>query len=649
MNHHRIELLNDFLQARAIEEKMLIYLRQGKISKWFSSFGQEALSVAATHALQKDEYICTMHRNLGVFVARGLPLERLFAQFQGKLEGYTKGRDRSFHFGDKEHHIVGMISHLGAQLGLACGLALKEKLSNSGKCVLAFTGDGATSQGDFHEAMNVAAVWKLPVVFVVERNYWGLSTPEHEQFVFDSFTSKGPAYGMEARSFDANDLANASKYFTEAAEFAREQQQPILLEARTFRIRGHEEASGTKYYPEGMIEEAMKSEPMKRIEARLQDWGLEASELAQRMEECKKNVDVAFHKALEGTAPSYDKEELQQDLFAPAQELKVQPLETTEMRLIDAIHDGLNESMKLWPELVLMGQDIADYGGVFKATDGMVETYGKERVRNTPLCESAIVGSALGYAIAGGKAMMEMQFSDFVTTGFNQIVNNLAKMHWRWGQSVDVVIRMPTGAGVAAGPYHSQSTEAWFTHVPGLKVVYPAWPSEAKALLMQSFADPNPVLFFEHKALYRTLKEEVELGASALPLGKAKMECQGEELTIITYGMGVHWALESITNLSLEGRVACMNLRTLVPLDYDAIADQVKKTGKVLILQEDISVGGYGEHISTWIASECFEHLDGPIRLVASDPIPVPFSAELEQGYLASSKLESALKELLEY
>ena len=650
MNHHHSEqLLNDFLQARAIEEKMLIYLRQGKISKWFSSYGQEALSVAATHALFEDEYICTMHRNLGVFVARQLPLERLFAQFQGKLEGYTKGRDRSFHFGAKEHHIVGMISHLGAQLGLACGLALREKLQNTGKCVLAFTGDGATSQGDFHEALNVAAVWDLPVVFVVERNYWGLSTPEHEQFIFESFTDKGPAYGMEARSFDANDLANAAQHFQQAAGFAREHSKPILLEARTFRIRGHEEASGTKYYPEGMIKEAMKTEPMARIQADLTSWGLDETELATRMEARKMKVDEAFHTALEGTDPTYDHNKLLTDLFAPASALEHRGTGSIEMRLIDAIHDGLNEAMKLWPELVLMGQDIGAYGGVFKATDGMLASYGSQRVRNTPLCESAIVGASLGYAIAGGKAMMEMQFSDFVTTGFNQIVNNLAKLHWRWGQSVDVVIRMPTGAGVAAGPYHSQSTEAWFTHVPGLKVVYPAWPSEAKALLLQSLADPNPVMFFEHKALYRTLKENVQQGVTALPLGKAKTECDGTELTVVTYGMGVHWALDAIDRLNLHGKVECINLRTLVPLDIHAIKQSIAKTGKVLILQEDIAVGGFGEHISSLIVSDCFEYLDGPVRLVASDATPVPFSAELEQGYLASSKLDNEIQYLLEY
>ena len=648
--NHRATLLDDFLKSRAIEEKMLIYLRQGKISKWFSSFGQEALSVAATHALDSEEFICTMHRNLGVFVSRDLPLERLFGQFQGKASGFTKGRDRSFHFGSMEHHIVGMISHLGAQLGLACGLALREKLTGTGRCVLAFTGDGATSQGDFHEALNVAAVWDLPVVFVVERNYWGLSTPEHEQFVFDSFLQKGPAYGMEARSFDANDLAVAAQEFARAASYARDMSKPILLEANTFRVRGHEEASGTKYYPDGMIDRAMEQEPMARIRADLGAWGLTESVLEEKMNGFKAQVDQAFHAALAADELVYNREESLQDVYARSTELpSSQGTGVREMRLIDAIHDGLRESLIQWPELVYMGQDIGAYGGVFKATDGMAEEFGPERVRNTPLCESAIVGTAMGWGISGGKSMMEMQFSDFVSTGFNQIVNNVAKLHWRWGQSVDTVIRMPTGAGVAAGPFHSQSTEAWFTRVPGLKVVYPSRPAEAKGLLMSSLHDPNPVLFFEHKALYRTLKEEVPEGAYFEPLSQAHVEQSGNDLTVITYGMGVHWALEACGRLEIASQVEVINLRTLVPLDLQALVESVRKTGKVLVLQEDISIGGFGEHIATKLGQECFTSLDAPIRLVSSDPTAIPFAAGLEQGFLASAKLDEALLELLEY
>ena len=644
---HDRQFLEHFILTRAIEEKMLIYLRQGKISKWFASYGQEALSVAATHALAKDEFMCTMHRNLGAFVARDIPLERLFAQFQGKAEGFTKGRDRSFHFGSMEHHIVGMISHLGAQLGVACGLALREKLQGTGKCVLAFTGDGATSQGDFHEALNVAAVWSLPVVFVVERNYWGLSTPEHQQFIFESFEQKGPGYGMKTMSFNANDLAEAKEHFSQATDYARQEGKPILLEANTFRLRGHEEASGTKYYPEGMIEAQEKKEPMALLRAAPEQWGITEDWIDEALDKAKKAVDVAFHAALELPDVSYDQKESLRDVYAPSQTLLDNPTGTRELRFIDAIHDALGEAMRQWPELVLMGQDIADYGGVFKATEGYTEEFGEARVRNTPLCESAIVGTSMGYAIAGGKSMMEMQFADFVTTGFNQIVNNLAKLHWRWGQHVDVVVRMPTGAGVAAGPYHSQSTEAWFTHVPGLKVVYPAYPAEAKALLLASFNDPNPIMFFEHKALYRTVKEEVPSGITSLDLGKAHTQLEGSDLTIVTYGMGVHWAMELAERH--QSSIEVINLRTLVPLDFEAIRSSIARTSRVIVLQEDVSVGGYGEHIASRIARECFELLDAPVELVSSDATPVPFAATLEDGYLASARLEEVVNRTLSY
>jgi 2-oxoisovalerate dehydrogenase E1 component len=641
------QILQDFILTRAIEEKMLIYLRQGKISKWFASYGQEALSVAAAHSLSKDEFMCTMHRNLGAFVAREVPLKRLFAQFQGKAEGFTKGRDRSFHFGSMEHHIVGMISHLGAQLGVACGLALREKLQETGKCVLAFTGDGATSQGDFHEALNVAAVWSLPVVFVVERNYWGLSTPEHQQFNFQSFEQKGPAYGMKTMSFNANDLKEATDHFASAAEYARSEGKPILLEAITFRLRGHEEASGTKYYPEGMIAEMEKKEPMTLLRAHSQGWGVTEAWIDEELVRAKKMVDKAFHVALELPDLEYDRTASLEDVYASSTALASSANGSRALRFIDAIHDALGEAMRKWPELVLMGQDIADYGGVFKATEGYTEEFGEARVRNTPLCESAIVGTAMGYAIAGGKAMMEMQFADFVTTGFNQIVNNLAKLHWRWGQHVDVVVRMPTGAGVAAGPYHSQSTEAWFTHVPGLKVVYPAYPAEAKALLLASFNDPNPVMFFEHKALYRTVKEEVPAGITYLDLGKAHVQHAGSDLTIITYGMGVHWAMDLAKRS--DANIEVVNLRTLVPLDFETIQNSIAKTNRVVVLQEDIAVGGYGEHIASRIARECFELLDAPVELVSSDATPIPFAAGLEKGFLASARLEEVVNRTVKY
>lgn len=646
-----LRLYRHLLRPRMIEEKMLVALRQGRISKWFSSFGQEAVSVGTALAMQPDETILTMHRNLGVFTAREVPLFRLFSQFQGKLTGFTKGRDRSFHFGSKEHHIVGMISHLGPQLGVADGIALSHKLKKEKKATLVYTGDGGASEGDFHEALNVASVWGLPVLFVVENNQWGLSTPSREQFNFDSFLVKGPAYGMEAHSIDGNNILDVYRKAKELTESMRENPRPVLLECKTFRVRGHEEASGTKYYPEGLIDAWSERDPVDAFGAFLEKkkW-LSADERESWKQEEKEAIQQALEDALLEPEPLWDEAAERADLFAPSPAAQAPAPNSTskEMRLIDAISDGLRESMRRHPELVLMGQDIGAYGGVFKVTDGFVDEFGAERVRNTPLCEAAILGAGLGLSVRGMKAMVEMQFSDFVTEGFTQIVNNLAKIHWRWGQQADVVVRMPTGAGVAAGPFHSQSTEAWFAHTPGLKVVYPAFPADAKGLLCAAFDDPNPVLFFEHKALYRSLSQSVPEGYYSLPLGEAAVLREGQQATVITYGMGVHWALE-VANKRPEWDLEIIDLRTIQPLDWNTLEKSAQKTGRVLVLQEDVLFGGVASDIAAYINEQCFAHLDAPVVRVASADTPIPFAASLEKGFLASSKFENSLEKLINF
>ena len=646
-----LHLYRHLLRPRMIEEKMLVALRQGRISKWFSSYGQEAVSVGTALAMQPDETILTMHRNLGVFTAREVPLFRLFSQFQGKLTGFTKGRDRSFHFGSKEHHIVGMISHLGPQLGVADGIALSHKLKKEKKATLVFTGDGGASEGDFHEALNVASVWGLPVLFVVENNQWGLSTPSREQFNFDSFLVKGPAYGMEAHSIDGNNILDVYRKAKELTESMRENPRPVLLECKTFRVRGHEEASGTKYYPEGLIDAWSERDPVDAFGAFLEKkkW-LSAEERETWKQEEKEAIQQALEDALREPEPLWDEAAERADLFAPSPAAHASAPNSTskEMRLIDAISDGMRESMRRHPELVLMGQDIGAYGGVFKVTDGFVDEFGAERVRNTPLCEAAILGAGLGLSVRGMKAMVEMQFSDFVTEGFTQIVNNLAKIHWRWGQQADVVVRMPTGAGVAAGPFHSQSTEAWFAHTPGLKVVYPAFPADAKGLLCAAFDDPNPVLFFEHKALYRSLSQSVPEGYYSLPLGEAAVLREGKQATVITYGMGVHWALE-VANKRPEWDLEIIDLRTIQPLDWKTLEKSAQKTGRVLVLQEDVLFGGVASDIAAHINEHCFELLDAPVVRVASADTPIPFAASLEKGFLASSKFENSLEKLIDF
>lgn len=649
-NEVLLHLYKEILKPRMIEEKMLILLRQGKISKWFSGIGQEAISVGCAQALKEDEFILPMHRNLGVFTSRKVPLEKLFAQFQGKRSGFTKGRDRSFHFGSVEHHIVGMISHLGPQLGIAGGIALAHKLQKQNKVCLVFSGDGGASEGDFHEALNVAAVWNLPVIFVIENNGYGLSTPSDEQFKFKNFIDKGPGYGMETKLIPGNNVLEVYHEISKLAESIREKPRPILAECLTFRMRGHEEASGTKYVPQELFDKWEKKDPPKSYEQFLLSKGILNEELiAQYRKEIQQEIDKGLQSAFSEEEVTYHKEEEQADLFREFDKPPTPPgEEKTEMRLVDAVKDGLHHAMKKHDNLVLMGQDIAEYGGVFKVTEGFVKEFGKDRVRNTPLCESAIIGAGLGLSVCHHKAMVEMQFADFVSCGFNQIVNNLAKIHYRWGQHADVVVRMPTGAGVGAGPFHSQSNEAWFFHTPGLKIAYPAFPEDAKGLLTRAFEDPNPVLFFEHKALYRSLKGEVPKGYYSLPFGKARRVLEGGEVSIITYGMGVHWALayaKENPNVSMD----LIDLRTLAPLDWNAVFDSVERTGKVLVLHEDTLIGGIGGEIAAQINEQCFEYLDAPVTRVASADTPVPFASNLEKGFLGSYVLTEKLNRLLEY
>lgn len=645
-----LQLYYQLLKPRMIEEKMLLLLRQGKISKWFSGMGQEAISVGTALAMDKEEYILPMHRNLGIFTGRDIPLSRLFAQFQGKMSGFTKGRDRSFHFGAKDYNIVGMISHLGPQMGVADGIALGNLLKKNNKVTAVFTGDGGASEGDFHESINVAAVWDLPVIFIIENNHWGLSTPSSEQFRCKQFIDKAIGYGIEGVQIDGNNILEVYDAVLTLREKVQKKNRPYILECMTFRMRGHEEASGTKYYPEGIQEEWAKQDPLINYESYLLEQKvLDEQKIADYRKKIKTEIEEGLKIAFDEPTIKPNTETEYSDLFKKS-EVKIQPAsgKISSLRLIDAISTGLKQAMQKHPNLVLMGQDIAEYGGVFKVTEGFVSEFGKERVRNTPLCESAIIGAGLGLSINGYKAMVEMQFADFVTCGFNQIVNNLAKSHWRWGQNADVVVRMPTGAGVAAGPFHSQSNEAWFFHVPGLKIVYPAFPADAKGLLTAAIEDPNPVLFFEHKALYRSISGEVPDDYYTTEIGKANLVRTGNDVSIITYGYGVHWALETLDkNTSIKADL--LDLRTLIPFDKEAILETVKKTGKVIILHEDTLIGGIGAELSAFINENCFEYLDAPVIRSASLDTPIPFVSELEQNFLPKARFEKQLLELVNY
>lgn len=645
-----LHLYYHLVKPRLIEEKMLLLLRQGKVSKWFSGIGQEGIAVGSTLALLPDEFIFTLHRNLGVFTAREMPLDRLFCQWQGKVGGYTKGRDRSFHFGSMEHHIVGMISHLGPQLSVAAGVGLAHKLAGEGRVSLAFTGEGGTSEGEFHEALNTAAVWQLPVIFLIENNGYGLSTPTNEQYRCETLADRGIGYGMRSVIIDGNNLLEVYHTISELAAQLRKKPEPVLVECRTFRMRGHEEASGTKYVPKELFETWAKRDPLSNYE----EWLLEEGILTEVQKEktrkkIKQEIEAALKIGFEAPAVSSSEEEEMADVYAPWTQEVALPAsdQSTERRFIDAVSDGLRQAMRRHDNLVLMGQDIADYGGVFKITDGFVGEFGKGRVRNTPICESAIVGIGLGLSLKGYKAMVEMQFADFVSCSITQIVNNLAKLHYRWGQPANVVVRMPTGAGTGAGPFHSQSNEAWFTHTPGLKVIYPATPYDAKGLLLASFEDPNPVMYFEHKALYRSISEVVPDNYYTVEIGKARIAREGKALSIITYGMGVHWAQQATETLGIDAEI--IDLRTLVPVDYEAIRTTVMKTNRALVLYEDTLFGGYGSELAAYIAEHLFEHLDAPVMRVAGLDTPIPFAGPLEKIFLPTHRLQQQLERLVAY
>lgn len=645
-------LYKSLLLPRLIEEKMLNLLRQNKLSKWFSGIGQEAVAVGVTSVTQSQDYILPMHRNLGVFTTRKVPFYPLFCQLFGREDGFTNGRDRSFHFGNLDYNIIGMISHLAAMIPVADGLALASKIKKNDSVTFSFCGDGATSEGDFHEALNLAAVWKLPVVFIIENNGYGLSTPSKEQFACKKLSDRAKGYGMHGFHIDGNNIFEVMETVEKARNLALNG-EPVLIEAKTFRMRGHEEASGTQYVPDILFKNWAEKDPILRFEKFLvQKKLLSKTERESIKNQVKKSFKTDLDKALKANHPVFDEKRELNRVYAPAlpKTTATKSANKVERRFVDAIQAGLKQAFEEDKTTIILGQDIAEYGGVFKITEGFLEQFGADRVRNTPIIESGALGAALGLSYAGMKPVVEMQFSDFISCGFNQIVNNIAKSHYRWSPPVNITIRAPHGGGVGAGPFHSQSPEGWFMQIPGLKVVVPATVEDAQNLLYSSMLDPNPVLFFEHKKLYRSIREDVPEKAVYEPLGKAKVKRKGTDATIVTYGMGVWWALETANELANEGiELEVIDLRTLLPLDLETIKSSVAKTHKVLLLQEPSLTMGPMAEISALISEHCFEELDAPVIRCGALDMPIPFNKALEEGFMQRNVFEERIRELIRY
>ncbi len=647
------ELLHALLVPRVIEEHMLRLIRHNRISKWFSGYGQEAIAVGCTWALRKTDVVLPLHRNLGVWTTRQVPLRPLFCQMMGKAGGYTQGRDRTFHFGLPEKRLVGMISHLGAMLPVACGIAQAAQLKGNEDIAVVFCGDGATREGDFHEACSLAGIWDLPVLFIVENNGYGLSTPTEEAVPIANLADAAPGYGFPGISVDGNDVLSVVMAVQSAAAHARQGSGPTLLEMKTFRRRGHEEASGVKYVPQALMEEWAAKDPVELYAAQMiENEVVTAREIEAMRGEISREVEAASEYALAQPLMESTASREKKSVFAIGSAPLRQPDgEPSERRFVDAICEAMRQAMEEDERVLLMGQDVAGYGGVFKASAGLLEQFGALRVRNTPIMESGVLGAALGLTLEGFRPIIEMQYADFISCGFNQIVNNLATTHYRWNAPVNVTIRAPFGGHIGAGPFHSQSREAWFCHVPGLKVVVPSTPYDAKGLLLASVADPNPVLYFEHKYLYRSQRGEVPNAAFDVPLGKAARLCSGRDATIVTYGLGVQWALEAAQLQPQNGfSVEVIDLRTLIPWDQDTVLQSLKKTGRLLILHEATMTGGFGAEIAARIAEKGFEYLDAPPVRVASLDTPVPFSINLEKEiFSARARLQEALEHLLAY
>jgi pyruvate/2-oxoglutarate/acetoin dehydrogenase E1 component/TPP-dependent pyruvate/acetoin dehydrogenase alpha subunit len=679
-----LKLLYGLRLTRSLEERLEFKLyRQGRIyGSVFTSRGQEALSVGGALAFEPSDVLCPSHRDMGVYLLRGMTVERVLGNYMGREIGPCRGRDGNIHTGDMELGLVAFVSHLADSIPVAAGVALSYRMRQRPNVAGVFFGDGASSRGDFHEGLNFAAVHRLPVVFICNNNQYAYSTPLHLQMAVPGVAERSIGYGFPTHTVDGNDVIEVHRVVSEAVRRARTGGGPTLIEGRTFRMTGHSGHDDASYVPRELLEEWARKDPIERLVETLQGEGLlseeESAELDRRIEE---EIDRGLEAAERSPEPAAESALLEvysdppyraatppwrqrRDERTPVERLAAAPVlaaprlgegaadRDSAVTYVDAIRQGILEEMEADPDVFILGEDIGRYGGAFKATRGLYERFGAERVIDTPISESGIVGAAIGAALAGMRPIVEMQFIDFISCAFDQITSFAAKCRYRWGPSVPIVVRGPCGGGVSGGPYHSQNVESYFLHTPGLKIVAPATARDARALLRSAVRDNDPVLYFEHKYLYRRVREILPPAEEDIvPIGKAVCRRRGRDLSIVTFGAMVYRALEAAETLAAEGaEVEVLDLRTLLPLDTDALLESVARTGKVILLHEATLTGGIGGELAALIAEHVFEYLDGPIRRIAAADTPSPFSRSLESYTLPQlDDVVRVARELLEY
>jgi 2-oxoisovalerate dehydrogenase E1 component len=671
--------------TRDFDSRFEALLLTGRVSKWYSEVGNEATTIPAGLVLGAGDALCTLHRDLGAILAvyldpaRAFPgfgfgdpdgrrpepevlLHRLACQLLGKGEGFSQGVERSFHYGylAPEHGIlhVGMISHLGAMIPVAAGCAFAFRQSGSDRVAINFIGEGGTSTGDFHEGLNMAAVWKLPLVLVIENNRYAFSTPARLQYAAERLSDRGAGYGIAAETVDGNDPDAMAEAFRRAVDRARAGEGPTLLEAMLGRMRGHSEGDDSlKVVPADELAGYRAGDPVPTYARRLEEEGVMDAALRERLEKrIAEMVETAISRAID--APPPPDEVALRPVFAPVppqREVREAPAvlrerPAGETTYVDAINQALREEMERDESVILMGQDIGAFEGAFRTTRGLHARW-PERVLDTPIAESGTIGIAIGAALLGYRPVVEMQFGDFISCGFNQLVNVAAKLYYRWQVPCPIVVRLPSGGGVGAGPFHSQNDEGWFAQTAGIKVVCPATAEDAMGLLKAAIRDPNPVMVFEHKFLYRRIKSPLPQGDGVARIGEARVMRPGKHLTLVGYGASTWTCLEAAEELAKSGVEAeVVDLRTLVPYDEETVLASVKRTGRALVVHEAPLTLGFGAEVAARLADAAFPWLDAPIRRVAYPDRPVPYAKSLEKVLLPDKgKVLQAARDVLAF